>query len=289
VLQAPKVEPARSFEESLERIRAIQSRDDERIMPAARTALYAHGVRTPLAALLLHGFTNNPAQYREFAPQLQRCGVNVLVPRLPLQGDRNRMTRRLADLTAEQLLQAASEAVDAACGLGRRLCVAGISSSGLLCAYFAQRRADIARAIPISPVFSILRLPYALSTLAWRSALVLPNAFLWWDPGKKQEQRPLTAYPQFPTRALAQTMRIGEAAYAVRGNALRARSTVVVLNRHDPAVNNAVARHWAASTGAQLYEFADLPRVHDIIDPDNPHARTPRVYAALLELVLATP
>ncbi len=296
MLQVPQVKPARSYDEALERVRAFQAYDDDRILPQARTVLLDHGARTPLVAVLLHGFTNHPGQYRNFAPTVFDRGVNIFIPRMPEQGDRDRMTRRLSKLTAENLLARASDAVDIACGLGDRVCVAGISSSGLLCAYFGQHRSDIARAIPISPVFAILNLPYWLSTVVAHTMLVLPNMFLWWDPRAREQQRPATAYPQFPTHALAQTVRIGEDVYAAcKRESFAAKSIVVMTNKNDPAVNNDVTGRvvhcWKARrpAGIETFEFTDLPRNHDIIDPDNPKARIDIVYPRLLEGILATP
>lgn len=291
-----KARPARSYEEALERVRAFRSYDDDRILPQARTALLDHGQAMPLAVVLLHGFTNHPGQYREFAPMVFEHGANVFIPRMPEQGDRDRMTRRLARLTAEGLLARASEAVDIAFGLGQRVCVAGISSSGLLCAYFGQYRGDVARAIAISPVFSILHLPYWLNVLVTRAMLLLPNTFLWWDPRVREGQHPSTAYPQFPTHALAQTIRIGEDVYASsRGEPFAARSTVTLTNKNDPAVNNEVTARVVAQwkkyrpQDATAFEFTDLPQNHDIVEPDNPKARTDIVYPRLLEYILATP
>ncbi len=192
--------------------------------------------------MLLHGFTNHPGQYRLFAPLLFDRGVNVLVPRMPEQGDRDRMTRRLAKLTAEALLARASEAVDIACGLGERVCVAGISSSGLLCSYFGQYRADVARAIPISPVFAILKLPYWLNVILEHAALALPNRFLWWDPRERERQQPATAYPQFPTHALAQTMRIGDEVYS----ACRREPFAARVDRHGDEQNRPCGQQWGS-------------------------------------------
>lgn len=286
--------PARSYEEALARVRAFQAYDDDRILPQARTVLHDHGERTPLVAVLYHGFTNHPGQYREFAPMVFQQGVNVFVPRMPEQGDRDRMTRRMARLTAESLLSRATEALDIACGLGERVCVAGISSSGLLCAYFAQYRADVARAIPISPVFALLKLPYALSTFVARAALVLPNVFLWWDPRLGEQQHPSTAYPQFPTRALAQTMRIGQNVYTASARQpFAARSIVTMTNKNDPSVNNAITARvvdrWREHRNdVTSFEFDDLPYNHDIIEPDNPKAHTDIVYPRLLDFILKT-
>lgn len=275
------------------RVRAMQALDDERILPQARTALLDHGGRAPLAVVLLHGFTNHPGQYREFAPLVHARGANVLVPRMPEQGDRDRLTRRMSRLTAEALLERASAALDIACGLGERVCVAGISSSGLLCAYFGQYRADVARAVAIAPVFSMLRLSYRASYALTHLMLALPDMYLWWDPRAKEQQRPATAYPWFSTRALAQTMRIGENVHAQSRRAAPAASSIVfVTNQQDPAVNNAVthdvARAWAKhnSAGVRELEFTNLPRNHDIIEPDNPNARTDIVYPQLLDIVM---
>ena len=296
MLQAPRVDPARSYEDAIERARAMEALDDERIIPQAHTTLLDHGARTPLAVLLLHGFTNHPGQYREFAPLVYAQGANVFIPRMPEQGDRNRLTRRMSRLTAESLLERASQALDIACGLGDRVCVAGISSSGLLCAYFGQYRTDVARAIAIAPVFAMLQLPLPVSYALTHLILTIPDMYLWWDPRVKENQRPATAYPWFSTHALAQTMRIGEDVYfrAAR-QAPAARSVVLMTNPHDPAVNNAVTHRVALNwdrhrAGSVLeFEFTDLPRNHDIIEPDNPHARTDIVYPRLLEFILGTP
>jgi alpha-beta hydrolase superfamily lysophospholipase len=280
----------------LERVRDLQTLDDDRILPQARTALLDHGERRPLAVVLLHGFTNHPGQYREFAPLVHARGANVLVPRMPEQGDRDRLTKRMSRLTAESLLSRASQAVDIACGLGKRVCVAGISSSGLLCAYFAQYRADVARAICIAPVFAMLQLPYGASYALTGLMLALPDFYLWWDPRLQERQHPSSAYPWFSTRALAQTMRLGENVYAKAKRAAPAASSMVlVTNALDPAVNNAVthtvALEWDKRRPGCVYEFAfaDLPRNHDIIEPDNPHARTDIVYPRLLEFIAGTP
>jgi carboxylesterase len=296
MLQIPRVNSATSYDAALERVRALQALDDSSILPEARTALLDRGARTPLAVVLLHGLTNHPGQFREFGPMVFERGANVLIPRLPDQGDRDRMTRRLSGLTAEALLACASEAVDIACGLGDRVCVLGISTSGLLCAYFAQNRADVARTIPVAPVFAMLQFPYWVSRAIARAALVLPNAFLWWDPTKREAQLPPTAYPQFPTHALAQCLRIGNDVYAASAaQPFAAKSVVMVTNRADPAVNNRVAesvvRRWRRFRSADVvaYCFTDLPRNHDIIDPANPVPRVDLVYPRLLEFVMGTP
>lgn len=292
MLIQPQARPAADYAEAVERARAFQSLDDDSIRPDARTRLLDHGRQTDLAVVLYHGFTNNPAQYSQFAPALHERGMNVFIPRLPDQGDKNRMTDRLKRLTAEELLGSASEALDIGCGLGQRVAIAGISTSGLLCAYFAQHRSDVAQSVIVAPVFGLLHFSHALTSVIGAAARVLPNAFLWWDPRVREHQLPETSYPRFPTRALAQTLRIADDTYAACASvAPLGASAVLAINRRDPAVHNpaaeAVVRRWnRRRTGfASIYTFDDLPSNHDIIDPRNPLARTDVVYPRLLQFI----
>src|ERR1700744_2694065 len=100
MIAAPAPRPAGSYGESIERLHAMSRLDGSDILDAARTTALLTDRVTPLAVVLLHGFTNNPAQYSTFAPLLHARGVNVVVPRMPLHGYRNRMTDAIANLTA---------------------------------------------------------------------------------------------------------------------------------------------------------------------------------------------
>ncbi|HTA38558.1 MAG TPA: alpha/beta fold hydrolase [Candidatus Acidoferrales bacterium] len=289
MLALPDSRPAATYEDALERVRAFKALDDASILPEAQTALYDCGKRTPLAVVLFHGYTNNPAQFSKFAPMLQERGVNVLVPRMPEHGDKDRMSRRLEKLTAESLIASANEAVDIACGLGERVGVLGISMGGSLSAYFAQHR-TIAISVPVAPEFALLQMPYGLSrTIAWIVRHV-PNFFLWWDPRLKASLQPKTAYPRFSTHALAQTLRVGDDVYkaAEKGKQLAER-IVPVVNRCDPAVNNdvtkEVATNWAGwnRNGVEYVEMRNLAEWHDIIEWRNPKAHIDIVYPRLLQ------
>lgn len=289
MIALPASRPAASYSEAVERARAFMARDDDRVLPEARTALLDGGDRAPLAVVLFHGLTNNPAQFVQLAPMLHERGVNVFVPRMPFQGFRDRMTTAIAKLTAEELLANANEAIDVACGLGERVGVLGISMGALLAAYFAQfRSVDVA--VPVAPDFALLQLPYGASRLLARIFLMLPNFFFWWDPRSRERQRPLTAYPRCSTHALMQTLRIGDDVIAaVRSNRQLAKRIVTVVNRIDPAVNNevtaGVAGDWKGwnRDGVEYVELHKLPENHDIIDPQNPNARTELVYPRLIE------
>ncbi|HET9029717.1 MAG TPA: alpha/beta fold hydrolase [Candidatus Aquilonibacter sp.] len=292
LIPPPASRPAASYDEALARARDFMSKDDDRIEPFARTRLLDHGAKTPLAIVLFHGLTNHPGQYAEFAPQLHALGHNVYVPRMPYQGYRDRLTKALAALTAEELLKAAYDAVDVARGLGERVAVLGISAGGLQCAYLAQYREDVDVSVPVAPDFAVLQLPYGASKALGWVMRKMPNFFVWWDPRIREAQRPKTAYPRFPTHALAQTLRISDAVIeAAKREKPLATRIEAVLNRADPAVNNDVThevlRDWRGlrKHGISYYEFSTLPENHDIIDPDNPMAATQTVYPKLIDIL----
>jgi esterase/lipase len=289
MIALPASRPAPDYEAAMERARAFMALDDASILPAARTTLLEHGRKTPLAVVLFHGITNNPAQYATFAPMLHERGVNVFVPRMPEHGDRDRMTNRLAKLTAEALLASANEAVDVAFGLGERVALLGISMGGTLAAYFGQYR-SVELAVPVAPDFALLQLPYGVSRLLSKLFLRLPNFFFWWDPRAGIRQPPLTAYPRCSTHALMQTLRVGDdVCAAAKTRAPLARRITVVVNRIDPAVNNEatkeIALEWSTCGKERVsyVELRRLPENHDIIDPRNPLARTDIVYPKLIE------
>jgi alpha-beta hydrolase superfamily lysophospholipase len=136
----PQPRPARTYAEALQRLDSLGRLDGGEILEAARSAWLVCGRATNLAVVLLHGYTNNPAQYRAFAPLLHARGVNVVIPRMPLHGFRDRMTTALADLRAADVVATTAEALDIAGGLGERVGVLGISMGGALAALFAQYR-----------------------------------------------------------------------------------------------------------------------------------------------------
>lgn len=264
--------------------------DDATVTPGAKTMLLDCGARVPWAVVLFHGLTNHPGQFVELAPKIHALGANVYAPRMPYHGYVDRLTNALAALRADALVDAAYAAVDIARGLGERVAVLGISMGGLQCAYLGQFRDDVAVSVPIAPDFGLLTLPYGVTRVLEVVALALPNIFMWWDPRIRANQRPATAYPRFCTHALFQTLRIGDAVRAAaKVGPPRAGRITTVANRADPAVNGAVTRavvaRWKAlrTGGIEYVEYADLPKNHDIVDPDNPLARTDLVYPRLIK------
>ena len=94
---------APTWQVSLDRVAALMGADDDRIAPPCRTQFLSHGARTPTVHVLLHGYTNAPAQFREVAAAYFEAGDNVLVPRAPFHGYADPLTRELSGLTPEVL------------------------------------------------------------------------------------------------------------------------------------------------------------------------------------------
>jgi carboxylesterase len=291
-----RVIPATSYASSKALVRALQARDDARILFGARTNCYDHGRQTELAVVLFHGLTNNPIQCARLAGALYARGCNVLVPRLPGHGDVDRLSTRLENVTAEELTFFALEAVRAARGLGRRLAVSGISLGGALCAWLATCDADIDRCVCIAPALALNHVSYALDRVIVRAMVALPpTVYAWWDPKLKMKITPKHAYPRYPVRVLGECYRIGEAVIDAKGPFPgRGRTRVLfVVNPLDGTVNyeltQSLAQRWhdLHFVDADFVALGGLPPVHDVIEPDSPSQRIDVVYPKIIELIVA--
>ena len=285
--------PATGYADALRRVAAVEARDDVAIAPECRTLLLTHGARAARVVVLLHGLTNCPEQFRALGERLYERGANVYIPRLPEHGLADRMTTALARLDAREMCKATDEAVDIGCGLGDSVIVVGLSIGGVMAAWAAQERADVARAAPIAPLTGLARAPGALTGPAMYLMLTLPNQFVWWDGKVKTDlPGPKHVYPRFSTRATAETVFLGASVEAeARRTPPAARSIVMITVGGDVAVDNSavarLAQVWR-SHGARLttYEFpAALHLNHDIIDPEQIGGNPALVYPVLLDLI----
>ena len=286
---------ALSFADAVRGIEAVIARDraDPLIEAAAYPRLYHHGKSTERAVVLFHGFTNCPQQFDELARGFHARGCNVYVPRVPLHGYRDRLTRALGALTVPQLRGSATEAYTFVRGLGEKTAALGLSMGGSMALYLAQTQ-DIDHAIPVSPFLMPIHIPDRVGLVAMRTIDSRPDRYVWWDPRVKEKCLPLYAYPGFPTHALAQLVFFGNGVVkaANGGTRPRARLCTLVTNLNESAVNNNVTFElmdtWKKS-GAH-YDRVVLsglgePR-HDIIDPTTfPQART-LVYPKLEAIVM---
>lgn len=263
------------------------------ILPECASTLLLHGRKTERVYVLLHGFSNCPGQFRAFGEQLHAGGANVYLPRLPLHGEKDRMTTALRDLKPEQMIDAVSRAVDVAHGLGRRVTVVGLSVSATAAAWVGQHRSDVDQVVLLAPFLAPKGVPGWGLAPVMRLTLRLPNRFLWWDSARKSEDFHGRAYPRFPTHAVAQMMRIGDVVLSQAASEPPAcRKLLFVLTEVDATASLPLARHladqWERRRPGSVvtYEFPASENVnHDFIDPAHPHANTAHVYPKLLALL----
>jgi alpha-beta hydrolase superfamily lysophospholipase len=276
---------------ALRRYEALARRDDATIHARGGTILLGHGRPTERAVVLLHGLTASPGQCAELARRLHACGDTVLVPRLPGHGARDRLTKQLQDVRADELTDAARESLAIASGLGTTVTVAGFSLGGLLTAWLAHHE-FVHHAVAIAPLLGVARL-HPRATPAFTAALgALPNLFLWWNPILRERLMPDHGYPRFPTRVLAEALRLANALTAqARLSPPATRHITIVTNTSETSVNNAAAHAlataWRAHGTAQveLAHIRGLPPSHDVIEPLRPGTHARRAYRTLLPIL----
>jgi pimeloyl-ACP methyl ester carboxylesterase len=283
-----------SYADSMERITDLQRREvaDARINPACYSISLEHGHATPRAVVFLHGITSSPFQFRQLGEFFFSRGYNVLIPRMPRHGYLDRLTDDPARLTRTELQAYAADAVDIGRGLAEHLTIAGLSVGGVLAAWCAQTRSDVELAVPIAPAFAPYGVPFSLVPLLARLAGTVPNLMMWWDPIKRQKVGPPCSYPRFSTHAMAESFLLGLDVYrAASDHSPVARSILTVANPLERSVNNqatrAVVRRWRAHT-SNVRDFTfgrQVGRLHDIIGPYQPEARTDYVYPILFDLI----
>lgn len=274
------------------RFEALAARDGPEISVAGRSRFYATARRTSLGVVLLHGFTNAPEQWARFAAGLVARDTNVVVPRFPGHGYADTRTRAIATVRASDLLATTAAAVDVAAAAADRVVVVGLSLGATVAAALALDDSRIASVLCVSPLFGITHLGWRANAALSNVLEWLPNVFLPWDPRGDTSQTPPYGYTHFPTRVLAECLRLAQ---DVRKRAehggVPSGDARMLLNAREPACNNALAQAtsdaWnGARTGMSVVETAqDFPPVHDVVDPHNPQARTEVVYPRIAALI----
>ncbi|GCE13896.1 alpha/beta hydrolase [Tengunoibacter tsumagoiensis] len=286
----PLEQPSEDYESALLRFAQLQAQDDEEINPVCGSQLLTHGQRTKHVIILMHGITNCPQQFVELAPLFYERGYNVLIPRMPRNGLKDRMTDELKYLTAQELCDASNLAVDIARGLGEEITFLGLSAGGTLAAWVAQHRADVAHVILIAPMFGLLSFgPRVTLFLMWLF-LRLPNIGTQYI--SPFQDGPTHSYLGYSSHALAEVMQLAHSVYrSAKTQRAAVRSVLVITNEIDKAVNNEITmqlieqwrRHGLESI--HLYTFsAEQHLLHDMIDPQQVGQQTSLVYPILLEL-----
>ena len=198
-------DPAPSYDEAALTIEAFWDVESREPLSAEGPSIaMLTGGRTRKAAVLFHGYTTTPRQFRLLAEGYRAAGCNVWVPRMPFHGHADRMTRDLSQLTPQLLRQHADRAIDVAAGLGDEVLVAGLSGGGSLATWCAVERPEVTATVAISPLMQPLGVPapVARALVAALRAPVVPDLYQWWYPRLK-EAAPGYGYPRFSYKGIA--------------------------------------------------------------------------------------
>jgi carboxylesterase len=289
--EAPPARPTRSHAAALEALAELQAAEGPEIPAPCRTQLLAPQGPAKGTLLLIHGYTNCPAQFAEVAEILCSHGYFVFLPRLPRHGIADRFDRRhLQDLTAEEVLAAAQRWLDVAAGLPGPLWVAGFSAGGAL-TMWSGSRPEVARVAAISPFVVPYRTPAPLARLAVRVRRLLGGVWIWWDPrlGERHGEG-FHSYPGFPLSSLAEMMRVSLALLDGRVAPAHSPERVVVIdNLGDFAIHHGAARRALRRTygacDAEVRELRiarELGWWHDFVDQGSSRCASPEQIADLL-------
>jgi carboxylesterase len=292
-------DPARDPEEAMRRLAALQARSAERTPPACVTALYEPdpAVASAGTCILLHGFTNCPAQFADVAEKMRSRGCRVLVPRMPRHGRDDVMTGDLAELSSAELVAFADEIVDTAAGFGEPVRVVGLSAGAIVAAWAGAFRSEVDRVALIAPIAAPKGFPLFVVRLLIRFHAVLPKLWVWWDPRLRANlgESPYV-YPGFHLPGLVPFLHLATALREGRVEPTnRLRRVVLLTNPGDFAVRHDVARAFVFGTfsgHADVVAEAVLDETlgwwHDFVDPHSKHGATAdevaRVVCALLGL-----
>jgi esterase/lipase len=283
-----------SYDRALRRLDALRALDTPDIDSLAQTILLTHGRRVSRVVVFYHGITNCPNQFRALGKQFYDLGYNVLIPRQPHHGLKDKMTDDLKNLTAEELTRFTDETLDIAGGLGEEITVAGLSAGGVMAAWAAAHRSDVRRAVVIAPILCSKLVRDDFAKPAASLLLTLPNQFIWWREDEKENLKGTAlVYPRFSTHAMGEVLRLSLSVLSyAESRAPVAGSIVMITNENDAAINNETCdrlvelwRQRGAAT-VQTYRFpASDSLSHDLIDPGQPSQRTAVSYPTLIRLI----
>ncbi|HLZ94942.1 MAG TPA: alpha/beta hydrolase [Candidatus Dormibacteraeota bacterium] len=281
-----------SYTSAIQIVKGLQDLDGPNVNPACHTRLYTHGRPTERALLLLHGFTNCPAQFDALGRIFFERGWNVLIPRYPRHGYKDRLSTAIAELRADHLFAVANRGAEAAAGLGERVTVAGLSLGGILTGHIAETR-EVERAVLIAPMFGLKPIPAPALAALTQIAYVVPNFYVWWNAKARDGIGPPHGYPRFATHAYAALFTTASRVMAAARRARpKAASIGVITNAAEPRLDNRHTRRLVAAWrghGADVdtFEFPAADRLpHDLIDPvANPPQVTGRSYPVVARMI----
>jgi pimeloyl-ACP methyl ester carboxylesterase len=255
------------------------------LLEESHTHWMTHGKKTDKVLVIFHGLSNCPHQFYGLGQIFYDAGYNVVIARFPATVHISRDPIHLV-FRAEELREMADTTVDIAHGLGKHIHVMGLSGGGTAAAFVAQYRKDVERVVTIAPFFGLGYAPTWLNEWCINLLTRLPSI-----PVRGPTPVPY-AYHGNTTKAMGETMRLGE---AVRRTAvdhpMLAGSVVLVNNNKDTVVSNTMSRAmlelWR-SQGADAQEFVfdvKYGLAHDVVDIHDPAHNTELVYPILFDLM----
>jgi len=269
--------PAQDYAGAIARFEKLQAKDGDDVLPECHSTLLTHGEEVTQTIVFFHGISNCPAQFALLGQRFYDLGYNVLVPRLPYNGERDRMTTDLANLTAEDFVSSTDEAVDIAKGLGDRVTIVGFSTGGAQAAWAAAERADVDQTVLMSAFLSPKAYPPWLVRPLERVLLLLPNQFWWWDGTLKDKlPGPPYTYPRYASHAMAQIMRLSLSVQHLAQHGRPKTGSILAITNGGARemVDNSVTAQLLANWQGQgmedisIYQFnGSLNLDHDYIDP----------------------
>jgi esterase/lipase len=254
------------------------------------------GKPTQKVIILFHGFTNCSQQFASFGRELWQQGYTVLIPRLPYHGAQDRLGDNLTNLKSTDLINKVTQTMSIAKSLAREVEVMGISAGANL-ALWASASYRVSKAVIIAPMiapttYSLWTMPLFKKYIAY-----MPNENKWWnDELKEKVPGPEYAYPKYSSKAALAFFEVSQNVLAeidYQKSKFATKLHLVLLNG-DKAINNQAARDYikqiqpAFEPQSTEYVFeAKTGLQHDMIDPNQPQARTDVVYPKLLEILIS--
>jgi len=269
---------------------ASDARSGEPVAADGRSLRFTHGRRTPRVTIFFHGLSAVPRQFAALAAHVYGQGENVLMPRLPQHGHIDRMSEALRELRSDDLVAFAKQQVALANEFGDTVRVVGFSMGGLLAAWIAQHE-QVSEVIAIAPFLGIAGVPSGLMPILARNLRARRNAFLWWDPLRRERMLPTRGYPRYATHAVAEGLLLAGQLAALAHKTPPRSPITLIANVDETAVNNSAIRQLAATwraagaTNVRMQRLAGAGPSHDIIEPENNRAIILRSYPTLLALL----
>ncbi|MFA7345248.1 MAG: hypothetical protein WC003_13170 [Terrimicrobiaceae bacterium] len=287
--------PARNYREAMERFADLERSESLLpLSPEGRSRLFTHGKKTGRVFVLLHGLTNCPEQFVPLARILFQSGANAVIPRARYAGYADTMNGVQGLQSAQDLLDQAAEGLDIAAGLGDRVTLVGLSGSGVSAAWMAENRAGIDSVLLIAPFFGLSGHPVWMIDAVAAIFARVPNSYKWWDDKLKEKNPgPSYAYPRYGTFCMADTIRLSRNVRAgMNKHPLEVARMALVTTATDVGANNSLTKQlaagWASNNPGRVtyFEFPEKDAIpHDMIDPNQPGAKTRISYPKILDLL----